>query len=214
MTNAEAHRLARAKEPSRLLYMIARALLTPYFRIWAGLRSTGAERIPAGHGTIIAPNHKSVWDPFLIAACSHRRMNFMAKAELFDGPFARLLVRIGAFPVRRGGSDMEAIETARTILERGGALMLFPEGKVVRDPSMLGMPRRGVGRLALETGSCVVPTAIVGSERLRRVRISFAEPVFVEEMASSPEEAGRFVEELLWPSVVGEFEGLLGHSAA
>lgn len=98
-------------------------------------------------------------------------------------------------------------------MPRGGVLML-PGGKAVRDPAMLGIPRRRVRRLALETGSCVVPTAIVGNERLCRVRISFAEPAFVEETASRPEEAGRFVEEVLWRSAAGEFDRLLGHSAA
>lgn len=99
MTNAEAHRIAREEGPSGPLYLLARVLLTLLFRVWLRLRATGADRIPRGHGAIVAPNHKGELDPFLIAACSGRRLQFMAKAELFDGWLARPLVRLGAFPL-------------------------------------------------------------------------------------------------------------------
>jgi 1-acyl-sn-glycerol-3-phosphate acyltransferase len=153
MSSADAHRIARERGVSPALYLLARLVLTPLFRIWLRLRSAGSERVPLEGPVILAPNHKSEWDPFLVASCIPRRMSFMAKAELFSPPLARPLLWLGAFPVRRGRSDSEAIATARSILEQGGALLLFPEGKLVRKPFELGMPRRGVGRLALETGA-------------------------------------------------------------
>ena len=77
--------------------------------------------------------------------------------ELFDKRWkAWLLLALGAFPIKRGESDEDAMETARVILERGGAVGIFPEGTRVR-PGPLGEPKRGVGRLALETGAPVVP---------------------------------------------------------
>ena len=92
----------------------------------------------------------------------------MAKVELFDRRWrARLLLALGAFPINRGESDEQAMETARVILERGGAVGIFPEGTRVR-PGPLGDPRRGVGRLALETGAPVVPVALTGTEDIRR----------------------------------------------
>jgi 1-acyl-sn-glycerol-3-phosphate acyltransferase len=140
----------------------------------------------------------------------------MAKTELVEARYGRLLVRLGAFPVRRGQADAEALETARVILRQGGLLALFPEGTRVRDPDELGHPRRGAGRLALEAGAPLVPAAIAGTERLflgplpkpRRVQVAFAEPIPVAELTASPEEAARLVEQLLWPEVEGEFRRL------
>lgn len=222
MSNAEAHQIARERGVSPALYLLARLVLTPLFRVWLRLRSRGAEDVPREGPVILAPNHKSEWDPFLVASCIRRRMRFMAKAELFDSPLARPLLRLGAFPVRRGSSDMEAIATARQVLEAGGVLLLFPEGKLVLHPYELGMPRRGVGRLALETGAPIVPVAIGCSDGLqwgpflkpRRVRIRFGEPIMVERMTADPETAGRLVEELLWPQVRSEFEAIRGSRAA
>ena len=89
---------------------------------------------------------------------------------------------LGAFPVRRGSADADALETARVILRQGGLLSLFPEGTRVRDRDGLGEPRRGAARLALETGAPLVPAAITGTDRLflgplpkpKRVQLAFA----------------------------------------
>ena len=122
----------------------------------------------------------------------------MAKTELIEARYGRLLVRLGAFPVRRGQADEDALETARTILRQGGLLALFPEGTRIRDPDELGHPRRGAGRLALETGAPLVPCAITGTEKIfrggfpvpRRVQVAFSEPIPVSDLAATPESAG------------------------
>ena len=216
MTNEEAHRLAREKGVSRPLYALVRALVAPFLRVWFRLHVSGAQHIPAFGPAIVAPNHKSFWDSFFIGVCTRRHLRFMAKTELVQARYGRLLVRLGAFPVRRGEADAEALETARTVLRQGGLLALFPEGTRVRDPEQLGHPRRGAGRLALETGAPIVPAAIVGTEQLflgpipkpRRVQVAFAEPVQVAELTASPEGASQLVEEMVWPEVEGEFRRL------
>jgi 1-acyl-sn-glycerol-3-phosphate acyltransferase len=188
----------------------------PFIRIWFRLRVTGAEHVPGEGAAIIAPNHKSFFDSFFIAVCTRRQLRFMGKSELFEGRKGSLLLKLGAFPVRRGQSDTEAIETAREILRQGGLLALFPEGTRVRDPDELGNPKRGAGRLALETGAPLVPCAISGTEKLfagpfpkpKRVQVAFAEPIDVGEEASTPDEAGELVESTLWPEVEREFRGL------
>ena len=146
MTNEEAHRLAREKGVSRPLYAFVRALVAPFLRIWFRMHVSGAEHIPKSGAAIIAPNHKSFWDSFFIAVCTRRHVRYMAKTELIEARYGRLLVRLGAFPVRRGRSDADALETARVVLEQGGLLALFPEGTRIRDPEELGHPKRGAGR--------------------------------------------------------------------
>ncbi|MEA2274466.1 MAG: 1-acyl-sn-glycerol-3-phosphate acyltransferase, partial [Solirubrobacteraceae bacterium] len=105
MTNEEAHRLAREKGVSRPLYAIVKAIVLPFMRVYFRLRIVDAERIPSEGAVIIAPNHKSFWDSFFVGVATKRHVRFMGKSELFERPTARLLVRLGAFPVRRGAAD-------------------------------------------------------------------------------------------------------------
>jgi 1-acyl-sn-glycerol-3-phosphate acyltransferase len=219
VTNEEAHRLARERGVSRALYTLVKLLVTPFMRLWFGLRTSGVERIPDEGPVIIAPNHKSFWDAFFVGVAARRHVRFMGKTELFEGFAGPLLVRLGAFPVRRGAADDDALDTARTILRQGGVLALFPEGTRIRDPDALGEPRSGAARLALETGAPLVPAAISGSERLflgplpkpRRVALSFGEPIAVEGLTPSPETARELIAEELWPEVEREFGRLRAH---
>jgi 1-acyl-sn-glycerol-3-phosphate acyltransferase len=216
VTIEEANRLAREKGVLRPLYAIVRALLVPIMRVYFRMHIAGAEHIPAEGPAIVAPNHKSFYDAFFVAACTRRQLRFMAKSELIAAPYGRLLVRLGAFPVRRGQSDEEALDTARTILRQGGLLVLFPEGTRVRDPEGLGHPKRGAGHIALDTGAPLVPCAITGTEALfagpfpkpRRVQIAFSEPIPVERLAPTREVAGELIEDTLWPEVEGEYRRL------
>lgn len=212
-THEEAHRLARSKGSNRVLYFLVRLVLIPIVRLAFGLTATGTENIPAKGPVVIVPNHKSFWDAFFIAAVVRRRLHFMGKAELFNGWRGRLFVALGGFPVLRGSSDAEAIETSRTILERGDVLALFPEGTRVPDPEKLGIPRRGATRLAIETGAVIVPTAITGTEKRRwhlprRVRIAFGEPVPVTDLSPTPEHAGLLLEQTVWPSISEDYHRL------
>ncbi len=216
MTNDEAHRLAREKGVSRPLYALVRAVVKPALRTYFRMHVSGREHIPAEGAAIVAPNHKSFLDSFFIGVCTRRHLRFMAKTELIEARYGRLLVRLGAFPVRRGEADEDALETARTVLRQGGLLALFPEGTRIRDPANLGHPKRGAGRLALEQGAPIVPTAITGTEKLfagpipkpRRVQVAFAAPIEVHELAVTPEGATEVVEGMLWPEVEDEFRRL------
>jgi 1-acyl-sn-glycerol-3-phosphate acyltransferase len=150
---------------------LARIVLSPLCVVLFRLRARGRRRVPPEGPVLLAPNHFSAWDHFFCGIYLRRRVRFMAKSQLFSNPLlTAILVHGGAFPVRRGHRDEEAMATARSILERDGTIVVYPEGGRSRD-GKLGRARPGVGRLALETGAPVVPVAIHGSLGIRRHRL-------------------------------------------
>jgi 1-acyl-sn-glycerol-3-phosphate acyltransferase len=195
-----------------------RAILTPFFLVYFRMSRIGREHIPAEGPVIIAANHRSFLDPFVIATMVRRPMHYVAKKEMFKQPwFAWILCALGAFPVDRGAGDGDMIETAKAILARGDIVLMFPEGTRTR-PGSLGKPRRGVGRLALETGAPVVPVAVIGTEAIRRgwrirphkVRIRAGRPLrYPQVEAASPALAGA-VTDRIWPCVMLQWEWLGG----
>jgi len=207
------HRRARERGVTPALYTLTRSLLGPAMRLWFRLRISGAENIPLEGAAIIAPNHKSFLDAFFIALATRRHVRFMAKTELFKGPLGWLFVRLGAFPVRRGEADVEALHTARLILEEGGLVVIFPEGTRVEDRDALGSPHHGVGRLALDTGAPIVPAAIAGTGRLwlgpipkpQRVQLSFLPAIDPLELTGQPDALTELIDRQVWPAVQREY---------
>jgi 1-acyl-sn-glycerol-3-phosphate acyltransferase len=209
MTNEEAHRIAREEGVSGPFYWTVKVLATLVTKLLCGFTASGKENVPSSGPIVIVPNHKSFWDPFFVAIVLRRPVHFMGKSDYFEGTwYARLFLALGAFPVRRGESDAEALETARAILARGDALALFPEGTRVRDEG-LGTPKRGAARLAIEAGAPLIPATITGTEKRRwplprRVRIAFGTPVSVEGLAATPEDASTAIN-AAWPQVSEEY---------
>jgi 1-acyl-sn-glycerol-3-phosphate acyltransferase len=208
-----AHRHARERGVSARLYALVRSLVVPLLRLWFRVRISGAEHIPADGAAIIAPNQESFLDAFFVATATRRHVRYMAKTELFRGPLGWLFLRLGAFPVRRGEADAEAIETARLILEQGGLLVVFPEGTRIEEFDALGSPHHGAGRLALETGAPIVPAAISGTGHLwlgpvpkpRRVHLTFLDPLDMQHLAGRPDAVTELVDRKLWPAVRQEY---------
>ncbi len=179
------HQHARTREPN-WIYPVTQSLSLPYCRLLYRLRAQGIERLPAEGPVILAPNHFSAMDHWFVGLLLSRRVRFMAKSQLFKGrAMAWFLRNIGAFPVRRGQHDEEAIITATTILSRGGLLVMYIEGGRSRSGRIGNSARPGIGRLALQTGAPVVPVTIYGSERARNwrhfefpaVTVSYGEPM-------------------------------------
>jgi 1-acyl-sn-glycerol-3-phosphate acyltransferase len=208
-----AHRHARERGVSNALYEVLRSVLVPILRLWFRPRITGAEHVPARGAAIIAANHKSFLDAFFLAIATRRQVRYMAKTELIKGLLGWLFVRLGAFPVRRGEADAEAMQTALLILEQGGLVVVFPEGTRVEHPHALGSPHHGAGRLALATGAPIIPVAIAGTQHLwlgpiakpRRVQIAFLPAIDPHELAGRSDAVTELIDREVWPAVQREY---------
>ena len=214
------HEYTRTKGVNWPLYVIARAILVPAFLIWFRLERLGREHARVEGGLIVAANHRSFLDPFVLGALLpwRRPMHYVAKVELFEPAWQGwILSRLGAYPVRRGEADSETLETSRRILERGGALCIFPEGTRIRRGS-LAVPHRGVGRLALETGAAVLPVAVHGSEhvrdgwkiRPRKVRLRAGKPLTFPQTENPSPSLAATVTTRIWPNIELQWEWLGG----
>ena len=121
-----------------VLYWVLRALLVPFFLVYFRMQRIGREHLPRSGPLLLAANHRSFLDPFVIGTLVRRPVYYMAKRELFEKRWqAWILNALGAFPVDRGAGDGDAMATARAILERGDCVVVFPEGTRVR-PGPLG----------------------------------------------------------------------------
>ena len=167
------------------IYDFVRMILTlPTILIYRA-RAIGVEHVPRTGPVILAPNHFSQWDHFFAAVYLRRKVQFMAKSQLFTNPAIKYIFKHGGvFPVRRGHHDEEAFLTANAILDRGGTMLMYAEGGRSRTGD-LGEPKRGIGKIALESGVPVVPVAIHGSAGVRgwrrfrfpKVTIQYGEPM-------------------------------------
>jgi 1-acyl-sn-glycerol-3-phosphate acyltransferase len=216
------HERTRTKGVSKPLFWAARLLLGMAIRAYFSLERTGRRNIPKNGPVILAANHRSFLDPFIVGCCVRRPVYFVAKRELFDKRWQGWLLNgLGAFPIKRGESDEESMATARGVLERGGALVIFPEGTRIREGG-LGRPKRGVGRLALETGAPVVPIALMGTDRARRglkirpvwVRVRCGRPLRFPRVENPSPRLAEEVTARLWPCVQLQWNWLGGDQLA
>jgi len=217
---ARYHAYSRKHSVNWVLYLLARIFMTPFFLVYFRYARTAREHARLKGGLIVAANHRSFLDPFAIGGCLpwRRPMNYVAKVELFERRWQGwILSRLGAFPIRRGESDEESMETARLIVERGGAVCIFPEGTRTRRGT-LRSPRRGVGRLALQTGAPVVPTAVLGTEHVRRgwrirprkVKVRLGRAMTFPRAEEPSKALAETVTARIWPNVLLQWEDLGG----
>jgi 1-acyl-sn-glycerol-3-phosphate acyltransferase len=154
------------------------------------LRARGRRNLPAAGGYVLACNHVSSFDPWPLGLplWPRRFLRFMAKSELYWFPLTFLLRGVGAFPVRRGQADAEAIETAVRLAREGHVVAMFPEGTRRRKGLVKrheARPRSGAARIALEAGVPLVPAAVAGSDRLLRLgplRVVYGAPVEIDDL--------------------------------
>ncbi len=171
-------------KPISWIYWIAYYLLRLVVQMLHPTSVEGLEDLPSS-GVLLCPNHSSNWDPVLVALKLpvNYRLHIMGKEELFRcRPFGWLLKKLGAFPVSRGGSDIQAVKTAIQSIKSGDNLLIFLEGTVVRNGVgyVDGLPahaKSGAAMIGVRSGAVLVPVFMDGEKKLfHRTRIIFGKP--------------------------------------
>jgi 1-acyl-sn-glycerol-3-phosphate acyltransferase len=170
-------------------YAFAGAVSWPVIKAVYRLRARGVEHLPEG-GFVLAANHTSNFDPWPLGMplWPRRQLRFMAKAELFNPVLAPFLRVGGAFKVRRGEGDVEAVRTAVELVRTGEIVVMFPEGTRQRKglrKKHTARPRSGAARIALTAPAPLVPAAISGTDRLSRLgplRVAYGQPVDLSDL--------------------------------
>lgn len=150
----------------------------PIFRFFQPVTVEGLENLPR-QGALLCPNHSSNWDPVLLVITLpiDYRLHIMAKESLFRIPVVNWVIRkLGAFPVSRGNSDLQAVKTAIQSIKSGDNLLIFPEGTRVEQEGEV-QAKGGVAMIAIRTGAVLVPVFVDGKKRIfRKSRIIFGKP--------------------------------------
>src|SRR4051794_27173515 len=183
------------------IYRLIAHLSRPLVLRLVGLEVRGLERLPSG-GFVLAANHTSNLDPWPIGLplFPKRWLRFMAKSELYWWPLSVVLNGAGAFKVRRGANDVEAIKTAVELVRSGEIVMMFPEGtrqKKGLRKKWTARPHSGAARIAHLAGAPLVPAAIKGTDRLSRLgklKVAYGTPF--EPGADAPAATERLMREI------------------
>jgi 1-acyl-sn-glycerol-3-phosphate acyltransferase len=171
------------------VYLLAGAISWPFVKVGYRLRARGVENLPEG-GFVLAANHTSNFDPWPLALplFPGRQVRFMAKSELFNPILKPILVGGGAFPVRRGEADVDAIHRAVELVEDGQIVVMFPEGtrrKKGLRKKYEARAHTGTARIALTANAPLVPAAIKGTDRLTRLgplRVAYGPPIPLDDL--------------------------------
>jgi 1-acyl-sn-glycerol-3-phosphate acyltransferase len=193
------------------MYILVAGLSWPILRALFRLRDRGREHLPEG-GFVLAANHNSNFDPWPlgIPLFPRRYLRFMAKSELFWTPFKQFAYGCGAFPVRRGERDTEAIETATQLAREGHIVVMFPEGtrrKKGLRKKYEARAHTGAARIALDANVPLVPAGIVGTDRLGRLaplRVAYGAPIPLDDLAGHEDAAQIATDRLM--AAIAELE--------
>jgi 1-acyl-sn-glycerol-3-phosphate acyltransferase len=172
------------------LYWFAGGISWPLVGWPMRLHASGSENLPGG-GFVLAANHTSNLDPWPLGLplWPRRQLRFMAKSELFNPVLKPVLLGAGAFPVRRGVGDRDAIRRAVELVRAGEIVVMFPEGtrraKGLRK-KFEAKPHTGAARIALNAEAPLVPAAVKGTDRLSRLgplRVAYGKPLELDDLA-------------------------------
>jgi 1-acyl-sn-glycerol-3-phosphate acyltransferase len=187
------------------LYLLIGVASWPVVKLAFRLRARGVEHVPREGGCVLAANHISNLDPWALGLplFPRRFLRFMAKAELYWFPLGLILDVGGAFPVRRGQRDIDAIDTAVRLCREGHVVVMFPEGtrrKKGLRKKWEARAHTGAARIALEADVPLVPAAIRGTDTLTRLgplRVAYGRPVAVDDLRGRDDAAQAATDRLM-----------------
>lgn len=199
------------RRPDLMIYEIVRVIFSLIAWIFYRTRTIDSANIPTSGPLILAPNHFSNLDHFFMGQATRRKVQFMAKSQLFKprDPLSFVYTHGGVFPVRRGRRDERTFEIVRAIAGRDGTVCVYCEGGRSRTGKLAERAKPGIGRIALETGAPVVPVAISGSQfarnwtRLRfpRVTVRYGEAMRWEQVAEPTREQQQAVADSIFAEI-------------
>jgi len=200
-----------------MFYSVIHSILRVVSIVYIRLQTISIENIPEEGGVILAPNHPSDLDSFVLGTAIKRQLHTMGKEELFRKRFAGFVFRkLNAFPVKRSEIDREAIRTAVSILKKGHVIDMYPEGTVSIDGS-LQEPKLGTAFISLQAKAAVVPVAIIGTfnvmskgqrvPRPHKVIIKFGKPLYFDEYYGKP--YNKEILKTVTEKIMGEIKILL-----
>ena len=204
--------------PPLLYHMIRWLIAFPILSLVARIQLKGRYNVPKHGPFLIASNHLSWTDIPLVPLLLPEKVVYMAKEEYFTSRIAWLVRFMGAFPVKRGEGDRQALRAAEEQLKKGNVVVLFPEGTRSKTGTM-AKGHAGLGMIALRSGVPVVPVAIWGSEKVLkqfgpRVTISYGKPIVFkpkgskmtrEDIDYATEETMRTIAAMLPPEYRGVY---------
>jgi 1-acyl-sn-glycerol-3-phosphate acyltransferase len=184
-----------------IIYFLTKVVSWAYFPFTA----YQTRNIPRQGAFILVSNHISNLDPVVLGICSVRRLNFMAKKELFKGLLGFFLTHLGSFPVKRGEADFVAMREALRRFKKGRVILIFVEG-TRRIGNESSKAQAGVGFLAMKSGVPIVPVYVQGTNQvmapgtkfLKRgpVSATFGEPFFVNDAPTYEEASQRILDKI------------------
>jgi 1-acyl-sn-glycerol-3-phosphate acyltransferase len=174
-----------------MVYYLSRALSVILFKLLFRIKVRGKEYIPKKGAFILASNHVSYLDPLALGVACPRKLNYMARHDLFSSAFASWwFTCVGAFPVKRNSADIAAFRTAIRRLKDGAGLLLFPEGTRQERSVSLGNPEPGIGFLASKLNVPVIPAFVKGTDEVlpkgakfivpKKIFVSFGKQISIE----------------------------------
>src|SRR5262245_6745181 len=181
-------------------YAFVRALIRAAMLLLTRTHVRGREHLPASGAAIVVSNHIAAIDPGILVGALPRPIALMSKIENYRGPLKLFMAMVGAFTIRRGAADRQALRTAEHLLAQGRLLCLFPEG--TRSGSgVLGEAHGGAALLALRSGVPIIPVALTGTEwifsrrfpwvGLPRVTVTIGAPIAAPRPAGATQRVDR-----------------------
>ena len=196
-----------------MFYYLIKGIFIPILKVYFRLKTRGRRHVPPAGPCIVAANHGSFVDPFVLGASFPRKVHFLVVKEQYNRWFARWFCDgMEAIPVSRDGLDRKAIRKALDILGRGGVVGIYPEGTRSPDGEIKEF-KSGVGLLARKTGAAIVPAGIAGSFEAFPPHAFFPRPASVEVRYGAAldieEERGRLGGEYSDKSLSAKLRGIV-----